>query len=73
MNDARPYVWEASYPPGVRWDAPIRRLTLTGLLDEAVARFADRPPGLARALRLGRIPLGGIPSGWVWEALKLCS
>jgi glycosyltransferase involved in cell wall biosynthesis len=36
-------------------------------------RFPERPAGLARALRLGRIPLGGIPSGWVWQALKLCS
>jgi glycosyltransferase involved in cell wall biosynthesis len=33
-------------------------------------RFPNRPAGLTRALRLGRIPLSGIPSGWVWAALK---
>ena len=58
MNDARPYVWEASYPPGVRWDAPIRRLTLTGLLDEAVARFADRPVIEFRGQRMSYKGLG---------------
>lgn len=36
-------------------------------------RFSDRPAALARAIRLGRIPLGGIPSGWVWQALKFYS
>ncbi|MGH7994867.1 MAG: glycosyltransferase family 2 protein [Opitutaceae bacterium] len=33
-------------------------------------RFPQRPAGLARALRLGRIPLSGLPSGWVWRILK---
>lgn len=34
-------------------------------------RFAGRPAGLERALRLRRIPLAFLPSGWVWQALKL--
>ena len=34
-------------------------------------RFAERPAPLARALRLGRIPLARLPSGWVWAALRL--
>jgi glycosyltransferase involved in cell wall biosynthesis len=36
-------------------------------------RFADRPPGLARALQFRSIPLARLPSGWVWQALKLFS
>ena len=36
-------------------------------------RFADRPAGLARALEFGHIPLARVPSGWVWQALKLVS
>lgn len=36
-------------------------------------RFPERPPGLTRALRLGRIPGAAVPSGWVWAALRLCS
>jgi long-chain acyl-CoA synthetase len=38
---ARP--WEKSYPPGVRWDAPIITSTIPELLARAVAAFADRP------------------------------
>ena len=34
------------------------------------ARFAERPAALARALRLRRIPGAGLPSGWVWAALR---
>jgi GT2 family glycosyltransferase len=34
-------------------------------------RFDERPAGLSRALSLGRIPLGALPSGWVWQFLKL--
>jgi GT2 family glycosyltransferase len=33
-------------------------------------RFPERPASLVRALRLGRIPLAWLPSGWVWRALK---
>ncbi len=42
MIDNRPYPWEAYYPAGVAWDAPIRITTLPMLLDEAVAKFGDR-------------------------------
>jgi GT2 family glycosyltransferase len=34
-------------------------------------RFAERPAGLKRALSLGKIPFAGLPSGWVWQCLKL--
>ena len=38
----RPYPWEASYPPGIRWDVPIPTSTLPALLDRAVAAYAGR-------------------------------
>lgn len=34
-------------------------------------RFPERPAGLTRALAFGRIPLAGLPSGWVWRFVKL--
>ncbi len=34
-------------------------------------RFSERPASLARALRFRAIPFAGLPSGWVWRALKL--
>jgi long-chain acyl-CoA synthetase len=37
-----PHAWERSYPPGVRWDAPITRSTLPTLIDEAVATHRSR-------------------------------
>jgi glycosyltransferase involved in cell wall biosynthesis len=33
-------------------------------------RFPEKPAVLARALALGRIPLAGLPSGWVWQLVK---
>jgi hypothetical protein len=36
------------------------------------SRFAGRPAALHRALKLGRIPFASIPSGWVWQLLKIC-
>jgi GT2 family glycosyltransferase len=36
-------------------------------------RFPERPPALTRALRLRKIPLSGLPSGWVWSFLKAIS
>ena len=38
----RPFAWEKSYPPGVSWDAPIEVSTVSALLDEGLARSADR-------------------------------
>jgi long-chain acyl-CoA synthetase len=39
----RPYVWEKSYPPGIRWDTPIVTMTLPELIERSAARFPDRP------------------------------
>lgn len=39
---SRPYPWEATYPEAVSWDAKLRDGTLVDLLDEAVAKFADK-------------------------------
>jgi long-chain acyl-CoA synthetase len=35
--------WEKSYPPGVKWDAPIEMAPLTSLFDTCTARWASRP------------------------------
>ena len=37
------------------------------------ARFKDRPAVLRRSLGLGRISFAWLPSGWVWQALRLAS
>ncbi len=49
---SRPHPWEAIYPPGVDWGAPIVPITLPALLDAAVARFSDLPALRYRGLRL---------------------
>ena len=36
-------------------------------------RFRERPEVLRRCLALGRLPFSRIPSGWVWQALRLSS
>jgi long-chain acyl-CoA synthetase len=41
MGAARP--WEKSYPPGVRWDAPIATATLPAMFEEITTRWADEP------------------------------
>jgi long-chain acyl-CoA synthetase len=41
MGAERP--WEKSYPPGVRWDAPIETATLPALFDDFTAKWAARP------------------------------
>ena len=38
----RPYAWEASYPPGVRWDAPIEASTVPALFAASVERHGNR-------------------------------
>ena len=35
--------WEKSYPENIDWNAPLPKAPLQRLLDDAVARFADRP------------------------------
>ncbi len=37
MTAERHHRWEKSYPPGVRWDAPLERTTLGDLIDGARA------------------------------------
>ena len=54
----RPYPWEASYPPGVRWDVPTPAGTLPALLDRAVAAYADRPALEFRGQRMTFADLG---------------
>jgi long-chain acyl-CoA synthetase len=41
--NARPFAWEKSYPPGVSWYAPIEVSPVAALLDQGLARSADRP------------------------------
>ena len=41
MGAERP--WEMSYPPGVRWDAPIATAMLPAMFDEMTAKWADKP------------------------------
>ncbi len=41
-NPATAFPWLASYPAGVDWAMPIPALPLTRLIDDAVARHADR-------------------------------
>jgi hypothetical protein len=38
----RPYPWEKSYPPGVKWDVPLRIGTLNELLSEALSAYGPR-------------------------------
>ncbi|WP_088343400.1 MULTISPECIES: dicarboxylate--CoA ligase PimA [Rhodomicrobium] len=40
---ARPFAWELSYPPGLRWDVPIEISTIPALFDRAVAEYGERP------------------------------
>ena len=39
----RPYPWEAHYPDGLSWDFELEPKPLFSLLDEAVARYPERP------------------------------
>lgn len=38
----RPYLWEKSYPPGVRWDAPIQASTVPALFAASAERHGNR-------------------------------
>jgi len=44
MGEERPWPWERSYPPGVRWDAPLAISTLPEMLD-AFTRLGVDPCG----------------------------
>ncbi len=39
----RPFAWERSYPPGLKWDVPIATMTLPAMMRAAVAAHGDRP------------------------------
>ena len=39
----RPFAWEASYPPGLKWDAPLAITTLPAMMQAAVAEHGDKP------------------------------
>src|SRR5262245_9024828 len=41
MGDERP--WERSYPPGVRWDAPLEIVTLPQMFDAFTAQWGPKP------------------------------
>ena len=49
----RPFAWEQSYPPGLQWDTALEIRTLPQMLEEAVARFGDRPYIEFRGTRIG--------------------
>ena len=48
----RPHPWEASYPAGVDWGAPINTSSLPAMLDRAVDRFGAAPALRFRTARL---------------------
>ena len=54
----RPHPWEASYPEGARWDAPIPTGTIPGLLDRTARDYADRPALEFRGSRMTYAELG---------------
>ena len=37
------YVWEKSYPPGVKWELDIPRKTLQQIFEDSCAQYGDRP------------------------------
>jgi long-chain acyl-CoA synthetase len=43
MGEERPWPWERSYPPGVRWDAPLAISTLPQMLDAFTAQWGPKP------------------------------
>jgi long-chain acyl-CoA synthetase len=43
MGEERPWPWEKSYPPGVRWDAPLAISTLPQMLDAFTAQWGPKP------------------------------
>jgi hypothetical protein len=60
----------SAYPRAGRWLA--RFFTYRNACCYA-RRFRERPAILRRCLALGRLPFAGLPSGWVWQALRLAS
>ncbi|KAA2212550.1 AMP-binding protein [Teichococcus oryzae] len=58
MTRRAPHPWEAAYPPGCRWDAPITVGTLPDLFTRSVVRNGNRPALHYRAMRISYAELG---------------
>ena len=58
MGEERP--WEKSYPPGVRWDAPIETTTLPALFDLCTRQWQARPALEYRERRVHESRLFGV-------------
>ncbi len=69
-----PHPWEAIYPAGVEWAAPIETGTLPALLDRAAERFADLPALRFRSTRLSyaafRARVDRLAAGLIADGLK---
>lgn len=59
-----------NHPRSGRW---LARFFTYGNARAYAARFGSGPAGLGRCLGLGRGARGRMPSGWVWQALKVAS
>ncbi len=55
---SRPFAWEASYPAGLSWDAPLDVMTLPQMLDGALAAHGDKPFIEFRGRRIGFAEFG---------------
>jgi long-chain acyl-CoA synthetase len=54
----RPFAWEKSYPPGVRWDVTIKPSTLVAMLAQTLAANGHRPAIDFRERKLSYDELG---------------
>lgn len=57
-----PYNWQAHYPAGLSWDAPIPAAPVFKILDDAVARFGLRPAIDCEGTRMNYAELGRLVS-----------
>ena len=60
MTTRTPFPWEARYPPGICWDAPIATTSLGEHLAVSVARHGDRVALVYREARIGYAALGAM-------------
>jgi long-chain acyl-CoA synthetase len=60
VSFTRPYPWERSYPPGVRWDAPIEIGTVPAILDGSAETYGDKPALEYRDKRLSYAELAAL-------------
>ncbi|MFD1112659.1 AMP-binding protein [Pseudoroseomonas ludipueritiae] len=58
MSARMPHPWEAAYPRGCRWDAPLETTTLPALFERLVANGGTRPALQYRDIRLSYADLG---------------